>query len=161
MVLATVVGFVGGKAYVLVENAGDLQLHHLGASGFTWYGGLIAGAATFIWLVTRKGLPLAAVAGISAAPLAVAYGIGRIGCFLAGDATYGRPTTSRGEWRSRTYSCRLRCRCILRDSTRRPPPSFWLRHSGRSGRTCASCDSSGSTRLQLGDPRPHRDHPDQ
>lgn len=90
--LATVVGFLGGKAYFLVENAGDLQLHHLGASGFTWYGGLIAGAAAFVWLARRHGLPLATLAGISAAPLAVAYGIGRIGCFLAGDGTYGRPT---------------------------------------------------------------------
>ena len=27
-----------------------------------------------------------------AAPLSVAYGIGRIGCFLAGDGTYGTPT---------------------------------------------------------------------
>lgn len=92
VVLATAVGFIGGKAYFLVENAGDLQLHHLGTSGFTWYGGLIAGAATFIWLAKRHGLPLATLAGISAAPLALAYGIGRIGCFLAGDGTYGRPT---------------------------------------------------------------------
>jgi len=90
--LATVVGFIGGKAYFLAENAGDLQLHHLGGSGFTWYGGLIAGAATFVWLARRHRLPLRTLAGISAAPLAVAYGIGRIGCFLAGDGTYGRPT---------------------------------------------------------------------
>lgn len=92
VLLATVVGFLGGKIYFLMENAGDLQWHHLGASGFTWYGGLIAGAATFVWLARRHGLQLAALAGISAAPLAVAYGIGRIGCFLAGDGTYGRPT---------------------------------------------------------------------
>ena len=28
-----------------------------------------------------------------AMPLSVAYGIGRIGCFLAGDGTYGKPTS--------------------------------------------------------------------
>lgn len=89
---ATVVGFLGGKAYFLLENAGDLQLHHLGGSGFTWYGGLIAGAAAYVWLAKKQDLPLGTLAGISAAPLALAYGIGRIGCFLAGDGTYGRPT---------------------------------------------------------------------
>ena len=40
----------------------------------------------------RYRLPLAPLAGIAAAPLSVAYGIGRIGCFLAGDGSYGQPS---------------------------------------------------------------------
>lgn len=32
------------------------------------------------------------VAGLAAAPLSVAYGIGRLGCLLSGDGTYGRPS---------------------------------------------------------------------
>lgn len=32
------------------------------------------------------------IAGVSAVPLAVAYGIGRLGCLLAGDGTYGVPS---------------------------------------------------------------------
>ncbi|HZW43609.1 MAG TPA: prolipoprotein diacylglyceryl transferase family protein, partial [Dermatophilaceae bacterium] len=38
-------------------------------------------------------LPLGAVSGAAAVPLTVAYGIGRLGCLLAGDGTYGKPTS--------------------------------------------------------------------
>lgn len=44
-------------------------------------------------MIARHGLPWGAVAGAIAAPLSVAYGIGLIGCFLAGDGTYGKPTS--------------------------------------------------------------------
>ncbi|CAI9411503.1 prolipoprotein diacylglyceryl transferase [Aestuariimicrobium sp. T2.26MG-19.2B] len=89
---ATVWGFVGAKVYFLLENGRHLAWHMLGGSGFTWYGGLIGGAAAVIVITRRHQLGLATVAGMMAAPLSVAYGIGRIGCFLAGDGTYGRPT---------------------------------------------------------------------
>ena len=32
------------------------------------------------------------MSGLASAPLAVAYGIGRLGCLLAGDGTYGTPS---------------------------------------------------------------------
>lgn len=92
VIYATIAGFVGGKAYFLIENLGNLSLHHFGGTGFTWYGGLIAGAGTVLFLGKRYGLPLGTLAGMTAVPLSVAYGIGRLGCFLAGDGTYGRPT---------------------------------------------------------------------
>lgn len=82
-------GFLGAKLYYLAENAGSLTMHDLGGSGFTWFGGLIGGAAAVIWVVRRERLPLALIAGITSAPLAVGYGIGRLGCLLAGDGTYG------------------------------------------------------------------------
>jgi phosphatidylglycerol:prolipoprotein diacylglycerol transferase len=44
-------------------------------------------------IVHRHQLPLAAVAGAAAVPLTIAYGIGRLGCLLAGDGTYGKPTS--------------------------------------------------------------------
>ncbi|GAB3668664.1 hypothetical protein GCM10027596_39780 [Nocardioides korecus] len=92
MVLAaTVLGFAGGKLYNLVEHAGDLTRHDFGSSGFTWYGGLTAGVATVVVMARRYQLPLGQFAGIVAAPISLAYGIGRIGCFLAGDGTYGKP----------------------------------------------------------------------
>jgi phosphatidylglycerol:prolipoprotein diacylglycerol transferase len=54
--------------------------------------GLIGGAAS-VWLVARRrGLPLGELAGMVAIPLAVGYAIGRLGCLLAGDGTYGSPT---------------------------------------------------------------------
>ncbi|GHS87375.1 hypothetical protein AGMMS50218_09110 [Actinomycetota bacterium] len=89
---ATLWGFVGAKIYFLLEHAGELSLHHLGGSGFTWYGGLLGGVVAFLVMVRRRGLPAATVADAAAVPLAVAYGVGRVGCWLSGDGTYGTPT---------------------------------------------------------------------
>jgi phosphatidylglycerol:prolipoprotein diacylglycerol transferase len=89
---ATVLGFAGGKLYYLAENIGTLTPHHFGSSGFTWYGGLLAGVLTVTVMARRYGLPLGQFAGVAAAPLSLAYGIGRIGCFLSGDGTYGQPS---------------------------------------------------------------------
>lgn len=89
---ATVWGFVAAKVYFLIDNRDHLSWHMLGGSGFVWYGGLIGGSLTVVVLTRRYKLPLATVAGAMAMPLSVAYGIGRIGCFLAGDGTYGAPT---------------------------------------------------------------------
>lgn len=90
--VATVLGFAGGKLYYLAERAGRLTPHDFGSAGFTWYGGLIAGVATAALMARRYRLPLGQFAGTVAAPLALAYGIGRVGCLLAGDGTYGKPS---------------------------------------------------------------------
>ena len=93
LVMATTLfGFVGAKVYFVAENGGRISLHHFGASGFTWYGGFLAGTLTVLALARRWRLPLLPLAGVLASPLATAYAIGRVGCFLAGDGTYGRPS---------------------------------------------------------------------
>lgn len=89
---ATVWGFVAAKVYFLLDNWSHFDLHMLGSSGFVWYGGLVGGTLAVIVISRLHKLPLATVAGSMAIPLSVAYGIGRIGCFLAGDGTYGKPT---------------------------------------------------------------------
>lgn len=90
---ATVWGFAGAKAYYLLEHWSTVTLHDLGGMGFTWYGGLIAGTSAAVVMIRRWHLPLGAVAGAAAAPLSIAYAVGRIGCLISGDGTYGRPTT--------------------------------------------------------------------
>ncbi|MEO6142529.1 MAG: prolipoprotein diacylglyceryl transferase [Dermatophilaceae bacterium] len=92
-IAGTVWGFVGAKAYYLLEHLPNLSWHNLGSSGFTWYGGFLAGVAAVVVVARRRRIPLVLVAGLAAAPLSVAYGIGRLGCLLAGDGTYGRPST--------------------------------------------------------------------
>lgn len=89
---ATVWGFVGAKVYFLIDNWRHFDWHMLGSSGFVWYGGLIGGVLAVVVIARRHGLPLTRVAGEMVMPLSVAYAIGRVGCFLAGDGTYGRPT---------------------------------------------------------------------
>lgn len=80
------------KLYYLAEHAPDLTWHDLGGMGFTWYGGVITGSVAVLIIIRRRGLPLGLVSGLLAVPLSLAYGIGRLGCLLAGDGTYGRPT---------------------------------------------------------------------
>lgn len=90
---ALVGGFIGAKLYYLVEvSGGGLTAHDFGGSGFTWYGGLIGGALTVLVVGRRYGLSPRLLAGMAPIPLAVAYGIGRLGCLLAGDGTYGGPS---------------------------------------------------------------------
>ncbi|MEO8556981.1 MAG: prolipoprotein diacylglyceryl transferase [Actinomycetota bacterium] len=90
---ATIWGFVGAKIYYLLEHLPTLTVHDLGGMGFTWYGGLIGGVVAALVIVHRHQLPLGAVAGAAAVPLTLAYGIGRLGCLLSGDGTYGKPTS--------------------------------------------------------------------
>jgi phosphatidylglycerol:prolipoprotein diacylglycerol transferase len=90
---ATIWGFVGAKIYYLLEQLPNFDMHHLGGMGFTWYGGLIGGVIASLVIVRRHQLPLGVVAGAAAVPLTVAYGIGRLGCLLSGDGTYGKPTS--------------------------------------------------------------------
>jgi phosphatidylglycerol:prolipoprotein diacylglycerol transferase len=90
---ATIWGFVGAKIYYLLEQLPNFDVHHLGGMGFTWYGGLVGGAVAALVIVRRHRLPLGVVAGAAAVPLTIAYGIGRLGCLLSGDGTYGRPTS--------------------------------------------------------------------
>lgn len=89
---ATVWGFVAAKGYFLLGQFPDITAHHLGGMGFTWYGGLIGGTVAAIVVARRHRLPLPTVAGAMAAPLSVAYAIGRLGCLVSGDGTYGKPT---------------------------------------------------------------------
>jgi phosphatidylglycerol---prolipoprotein diacylglyceryl transferase len=93
IIAAVVGGFLGAKLYYLAEQAGGgLTAHDLAGSGFTWYGGMIGGALAVVVAARRTDIPLELMAGMAAVPLAVAYGIGRLGCLLAGDGTYGGPT---------------------------------------------------------------------
>ena len=85
-------GFIGAKIYYLLTNWQHFEWHMLGGSGFTWYGGLIGGTLAVVVITRHHKLSLGTVEGAMAMPLSVAYGIGRIGCFLAGDGTYGKPT---------------------------------------------------------------------
>ena len=89
----TIWGFVGAKVYYLLEQLPNVDAHHLGGVGFTWYGGLIGGLAAALVIARRHQLPLGVVAGAAAVPLTIAYGIGRLGCLLSGDGTYGTPTS--------------------------------------------------------------------
>ncbi len=94
--LAIIFGIVGAKLFSVLENFNSFMQDPLGQifspGGLTFYGGfIIAGVAIFIYL-KRKKIPFLVMADSVAPSLAIAYGIGRIGCHLAGDGDYGLPT---------------------------------------------------------------------
>jgi phosphatidylglycerol---prolipoprotein diacylglyceryl transferase len=99
-------GFVGAKLYHLLESPSEFfadPVHLLFSPyGFAWFGGLLAGFATFAfvaWRITRRnieaGQPVSLLTVFDAGSPAAAlgYGIGRIGCLLSGDGDYGIPTS--------------------------------------------------------------------
>jgi len=95
--MAVVGGIVGAKLYYLLLNYRELAADPLGMilsrGGLVWYGGFLLATALVVWEIRRQKLPLAATADAIAPALALAYAVGRIGCFLVGD-DWGRPTDS-------------------------------------------------------------------
>ena len=96
IIAAGVGGFVGARIYYMLENLTAVRADFLGVAfggiGFTWYGGLIGGfVGVVLWTVIR-GVPLDIIANAMAPATAMGYAIGRLGCQLAGDGDYGRPT---------------------------------------------------------------------
>lgn len=94
--LAIVFGIIGGKALHLIENFNRFLDDPVGSAfspgGLTFYGGLIL-SIIVIWIyVRKKKIPFLFIADAAAPSLAIAYGIGRIGCHLSGDGDYGIPT---------------------------------------------------------------------
>jgi phosphatidylglycerol---prolipoprotein diacylglyceryl transferase len=92
-VLAVVLGVAGSKVFHILENLDQFALDPFGmlfsTGGLTFYGGLIVAGVGIAWYVHRRGLAVGAVADATAPGLMLGYGIGRIGCHLAGDGDWG------------------------------------------------------------------------
>ena len=86
---AAIGGLVGARVLFIVEEwpsflAAPLKYIFTGA-GFTWYGGFFGGAAAVSWVLKKNKIPWLIGADIGAPALALAYGVGRIGCHVAGE----------------------------------------------------------------------------
>src|SRR3989338_7817505 len=93
---AAIGGLIGARLLLILEEWNDFIRSPwnfiFSGAGFSWYGGLLGGALAVTWVVRRHRIPWLKAADISAPAAALGYGIGRIGCFLAGDATWGKVT---------------------------------------------------------------------
>jgi phosphatidylglycerol:prolipoprotein diacylglycerol transferase len=94
MIFAAMIGgVVGSRIDFLIQNwdevSGDLVGNIFSGSGLVWFGGLVGGAlGVILWAHWRGWLGLALL-DACAAPLALGYAVGRIGCQLSGDGDYG------------------------------------------------------------------------
>lgn len=90
-------GIIGAKVYYLFLHFPQLlenpRAMIFSRGGLVWYGGFLGGAGAIVWQVRRMKLPLGQMMDFTAPAVALAYAVGRVGCFLVGD-DYGRPTDS-------------------------------------------------------------------
>lgn len=91
--MVAVFGFIGAKLFDAVEHFQELLYNPIqvlfARSGFTYYGGLIFGALTYLYIGYRHKIKLIHMADIGSPGMMLAYGIGRIGCQLSGDGDWG------------------------------------------------------------------------
>ena len=93
---AAIGGLVGARILFIVEDWSNF-LHSpwdyiFTGAGFTWYGGFLGGVLGVTWVVRKNNIPWLKAADIAAPALAIAYGVGRLGCHVAGDGDWGTVT---------------------------------------------------------------------
>jgi len=93
---AAIGGLIGARLLFIVDEwqgflASPWRYIFTGA-GFTWYGGFFGGAAAGLWVARKNKIPALVGLDIAAPALALAYGVGRIGCHVAGDGDWGAVT---------------------------------------------------------------------
>ncbi|MEQ9105464.1 MAG: prolipoprotein diacylglyceryl transferase [Rhodothermales bacterium] len=91
--LAVFSGFAGAKLFHILENLDQFARAPLdmifSTGGFTFYGGFVVAMLVVSRYLKGKGVSVGAVSDAVAPGLMLAYGIGRIGCHLAGDGDWG------------------------------------------------------------------------
>jgi phosphatidylglycerol---prolipoprotein diacylglyceryl transferase len=95
--IAIIFGIAGSKLFHLFENWNRFLQDPVGMifnpGGLTYYGGFILATIAIGIYLKKKKVAFFAIGDAMAPSLALAYGIGRIGCHLAGDGDYGLPTS--------------------------------------------------------------------
>lgn len=90
---AAVWGFAGAKVFNALENWGDFMRDPVGMligfSGLTFYGGLICGGAAVLYIARKHDISMMNMLDIGAPGMMLSYGLGRVGCQLAGDGDWG------------------------------------------------------------------------
>lgn len=92
-IVAAISGLLGAKIFDNLEHLDSFFEDPIGSifsfSGLAFYGGLIFGAAGVLYFAYRNKIPLTHMIDATAPGLILAYGVGRIGCQVAGDGDWG------------------------------------------------------------------------
>ena len=95
VIIAVVAGISGAKIFHILENFGAFMSDPFGmifsTGGLTFFGGLALAVLSIAWYLRKKGLSISTFADAGLPTVFLAYGIGRIGCHLAGDGDWGIP----------------------------------------------------------------------
>jgi phosphatidylglycerol:prolipoprotein diacylglycerol transferase len=93
MLMAGGFGVAGSKLFHIIDYWDEFVENPAGmlfsGSGLTIYGGIICAGIAIAIYARRKGIDVPRLADAVAPGLLLAYGIGRIGCYLAGDGDWG------------------------------------------------------------------------
>lgn len=91
--IATVVGgAIGARLWNLVEHWPPAMGQVWSGAGFTWYGAVLGGFLLVLLLCLWRRVPPGLWFNIYVPAVALGYAIGRVGCLLAGDGDYGKPS---------------------------------------------------------------------
>ena len=98
ILLGALFGILGAKIFHNLENIDEFIKDPVDAifsfSGLTYYGGLIMAAIAIIYFVGKYKIKPLTISDIAAPSIMSGYGIGRIGCQLAGDGDWGIVNTA-------------------------------------------------------------------
>jgi phosphatidylglycerol---prolipoprotein diacylglyceryl transferase len=93
---ALIGGLVGSRVDYIIQNwdqvSGDVFGNVFSGSGLVFFGGLIGGAVGVILWARWRGFLGWTLFDSAAAPIAIGYAVGRIGCQVSGDGDYGQPS---------------------------------------------------------------------
>ncbi len=92
-IVAAITGIIGAKIFAILEEPSGFMSDPIGVffsgSGLAIYGGLICGFLGIVWYLRKHNIPVFHTLDALAPAFVIAYGVGRIGCQLAGDGDWG------------------------------------------------------------------------
>lgn len=98
MLVLAVAGIIGAKVYHIIvtliwtDHSANAWSDIFSFAGLAWNGGLIAGFAVLLYCAWSKRISIWSLLDAASPAAAIGYAFGRLGCFLAGDGDYGKPT---------------------------------------------------------------------
>ncbi|MDP3462408.1 MAG: prolipoprotein diacylglyceryl transferase [Bacteroidales bacterium] len=103
VLIAAIAGIVGAKLFHIFENMAEFSSDPMGAllslDGLTFYGGLLVAAGAVAWYGQKNGIHWRLMGDMVAPGLILAYGVGRMGCHVAGDGDWGIVNTlAKPDW---------------------------------------------------------------
>ena len=101
--VALITGFLGAKVFHILETPENFSFQAIVSQlfttgGWTFFGGLICGAAGVLIYIKRKGYSVIHTLDAAVPGMMLAYGVGRFGCHFSGDGDWGIANPNPSSW---------------------------------------------------------------